>query len=101
MRGFGPPQAHPLTSGMRSARWPHDLSGSREDLAVEPGEPDAAAGRLLLGPCRPHERLCRIPGRYGRKRSPQNIHASEHVYDVDTGLVTTTTTTTIDARARK
>jgi hypothetical protein len=42
MRGFGPAQAHPLTSGMRSARWPHGLSGSREDLAVEPGEPDAA-----------------------------------------------------------
>jgi hypothetical protein len=50
MRGFGPAQAHPFTSGMRSARWPHGLSGSREDLAVEPGEPDAGAGRLLPGP---------------------------------------------------
>jgi len=50
MGGFGAPQAHPLTSGMRLARWPHGLSGSREDLAVKPGEPDAVAGRLVPGP---------------------------------------------------
>jgi NAD(P)-dependent dehydrogenase (short-subunit alcohol dehydrogenase family) len=43
MRGFGPTQAHTLTSGMRSARWPHGLSGSREDLALEPAEPCSPA----------------------------------------------------------
>jgi hypothetical protein len=43
MRGFGPAQAHPLTSGMRSARWPHGLSGSREDLIRRAGYTEIAA----------------------------------------------------------